>query len=697
MPDQYWGDETFDDGSPAYGSSPQLYLTVEPFSTSPETTTGRSLRVADGHLYDYVQQLSGRTDGLAAPLIGTGTDGDAVWFVERQNVVGDSDVKISPGIAPLSGVPDNDTFKHIGVCSHVSGGTLTSAGEDEYFTDVTGYFLIEEKQAAANHRVLLLQLASGAITVLGDQQVKDIDSQHAAGNAFDYFAPRPLRLSVEDAGGGQHRVRAYRRVSSGEEVQLFDGSAFLRTAIADGRCGFGLQTRRTTSGGCDCVGFVNEFTVRNQAKTSLLFNDRFERTQRLAARRLGSTSIGRSLSQAWTGDLQSTSSPAARSIAGQLKRDTSVAGQVLTGANISGTTADYPGFYMRQDSPRQRGQHVEMTFVRLNNHLGFKTEMGCLLRFNVQAFGVLNNLIEMRGKEAPSGGRVGGFRTGYAVLVVHDTSATPTWELQIRHFDGTPDVDDAGSLIAKADLSGFSLAVGSPIVIDTEIRNFDGTSIGQGGFVSILTKVNTVTVTPVPESAFAGVAEQDDYLVDTRSEATTDKGGWGMYLFTDTLGADELVALRSFGSLALTDGPTIPPDEQASVSIASEVASKSGSLTVTPEATISETIITQPIVHRMESGKTQVITRQPKGRRRWKCTARMARDEYEAIDALYASNGSHTPFDWTHPYTGVTYVVMFGDEELTFEELFIAGGAAAYQVSFELDELFAQSTYNLEL
>lgn len=75
----------------------------------------------------------------------------------------------------------------------------------------------------------------------------------------------------------------------------------------------------------------------------------------------------------------------------------------------------------------------------------------------------------------------------------------------------------------------------------------------------------------------------------------------------------------------------------------------------------------------------------------------MERADWEALDTLWESNGAHTPFNWTHPYTGASYVVLFGDDSLTFDEQFVAAGAAIYSVSFTLDEVFAQSTYNPEL
>jgi len=697
VPEQYWGDEAFDDGSPVYGSSPQLYISIEPWSTSPETTTGRSLRVADGTLFDGIQQLANRTDGLAASVRNSGTAGDAVWVVERQNVVSDSDVLMSPSLVPLSGTPDNDTFKHFGVCSHVSGGTLINAGtggDDEYYTGVTGYFLIEEKQAAANHRVLLLELSSGSITVLGNQQVREFDPEHASGNAFDYFPPRDLRLSVEDAGGGQQRVRAYRKVFGAREVQLFDGSTFLRTSLADGRCGFGIQSRRTSSGGCESTGTCNLFTIRDYAKTAVAFSDSFARTERSAARPLDDgTTFGRTLAQAWVGDLQSVE--VFRPFAGQLLRDTGTAGRAVTGNNVATQSGEWPGYMIRQDSSRERGQRLQVTAVRLNQDTNTRTETGVLMRFNLQRFS--NEQVDARGRNPASGLRYGYYKTGYAIYIVHDTSATPTWQLEIRHHNGNTTLAYEGDVIATADLTALALSIGVSFVFDIEIRNFDGTAIGQGGFVSILTKINAVTITPTPTAGYDGVAVVDNFLVDTRSEATTEAGGWGLYHCPDAIGTGDLVGFLDFAPLTLTDPPIISPEEQASVTINAETYGATGTLTLTPEATIRESIVTTPTVHRMESGKTQVIARQPRGRRRWECSAIMERADWEALDTLWESNGAHTPFNWTHPYTGASYVVLFGDDSLTFDEQFVAAGAAIYSVSFTLDEVFAQSTYNPEL
>ncbi|MCH9837072.1 phage tail protein [bacterium] len=700
MVDQVWGDESFEDGATVYGGSPNLYVKIQPWSTQPETSTGSQLRVCNGDMTDIYQQAAGQSSGLVGPVLlnlsggATGTAGDAVWCVERQNYRANCNVSFAPALYPLAGTPDNDSFKQFGVCSHVSGGsfvtTTAQPSSSDYYRDVSGLFLIEAKQTVSRHKVFLLRLTGGAITVLGNEEVRVTDAVHAQGNAFDFFRPAALRINVQEFGA-QRRVRAYRTDLNGVEQQLFGSGFFTVSGLADGRCGFGLQTARIGSSGSQTVGVNSLFTIRDDANTSLLFADTFERTQRnLSLQRTQGALLGASAMNGWVGD-QMTVAGGLSSVE-QLRRDTVTANRVESGADnsISGA-AGSPGFHLRQSPPLSVEQRNVVTGTRLNAELSIPTRIGVLSRVSLQPVG-------FGGPQAGAsrGTQInGGYRTGYVASVLYDAGATNLWSLEIRHFDGTADINYQGDVLATADLTAFGLLVGTAFTVDLETRNFDGNQLGQGTFVSLRTKVNGGLVTPVAAN-LAGIAEQGDNLIDLRSVSTGNRGGVGFFLYHETAGtAGELFAVSSFAAATLTDPPVARPDEQVSVSVQPEAAGAVGTLAIPIDARVEERLSPSSWRHTFESGKEQTIANQALSRRTWRVGAIMHTSEWEALQALLASNGAHTPFNWTHPYTGAAHVVLFGSDEITFSE----NGADeyGYNASFELIEVFTQQTYNPEL
>ena len=172
MPEQDWGTETW--GGSAVLGTMGAYANLLPWSTSPEGTTGYLLKVDDGELFDGYQFSRSETSGFAAARLRSGAGDFACWSVVRRAQESEAEVRLVPSLEVLSGQPSNDTFRQFGVCSHVSGvTTLTPGGElaDRYHEDVNGYFLVETKNAAGRHRVLLLELTLGSITVLGSENV----------------------------------------------------------------------------------------------------------------------------------------------------------------------------------------------------------------------------------------------------------------------------------------------------------------------------------------------------------------------------------------------------------------------------------------------------------------------------------------------------------------------------------------------
>jgi hypothetical protein len=701
--DQTWGDELFADGATAYGANPNLYVKVQPWTAQPETTTSRSLRVSNGVLTDAFQRALGQSSGVAGPVLRNlsggafGTNGDAVWVAERQNELANSNVSFAPALYPIFGTPDNDCVKQFGVCSHVSGGTFVTATSgsgrsDDYYTAVSGLFLIEAKETVTRHRVLLLRLVAGAITVLGDEEVRVTDAVHAQGTGFDFFRPGALRLNVQE-DGVLRQVRAYRTDLTGVERPLFTAGTFAISGLADGRCGFGLQTRRVSSGGCDSVGVCNLFTIRTQDNSSLLFADTFERSQVFTGRELPSAGLaGFSLSAAWTGDGEGSTSSESSSL---LRRDTVSADRIVAGRqnNLGNSGFGTPGFHVHQIPPASTEQRYQASFTRLNQDVGIVTRMGLLSRLTLREQGTTGNY-EASGTRV-SGEILGRNKSGYAVSVLYDPGASAIWSLEIRHFQPQTILSYEGDVLATADLTSAGLTVGAAFTLDVETRNFDGDQLGEGTFVAIIAKVDGVQITPAPEN-IAGVQEQDNFLIDTRSEATGTRGAAGIFFTAFSLSATgDLVAAGTFQAQDLSDPPVLRPDEQASVSVAAEASGASGSLTVPLGATVQEEVKPAFWKHTFESGKQQTIANQAMSRRVWQVSAVMEPAQYESLTSLLGTNGSHTPFSWQHPYTRETHAVLFGQDQIEFRENGAQG--YGYNASFELIEVFTQQTFNPEL
>lgn len=695
MANQFWGDELFTDGATVYGTYPTLYTSIEPWSTNPEPTTGYGLNVDDGEVYDGHQRAVISSSGSAAFVRRNGVGDFSGWCVERQNVLDNASVSISPALRTLAGTPDNDSFKQFGVCTHVSAGTLTTPGGDssfEYYTNVSGYFLIEAKTSANRHRVFFIEVAAGAITVVDSEDVQDTDPLHAAGGAANYFDPTRLRLRV-DTSGGTALINCYRTTNAGQEVALFGGQLVRGTPLADGRCGFGCQTRRTTAGGHESVGLIHEFTVRSDDEATLHFNDRFTRSQPILGQALSDGVTGFSLASAWSGDGKTRFSNLLGTADHLVRGGT--ANQAEIGANLTGSV-DWPGFHLRQDPPNSRAQRYAATIQRLNVDAGTRTETGMLLRFSAMPFP--GGTIDTRGRHISSGLVAGYNKTGYAVYVVHDSGATPVWQLEVKHFNGNTSGSYEGDLLATASLTSFGLLVGTSYVLDVEVRNSDGEAFGVGDFVAIKVLLDSVAVTPVPAPTVTGLAEVDDILFDTRSAAQTGAAGVGLYFNPDALGSANMCAFLDFSKQTLTDPPRTEPDEQATISVAAETASVSGTLTTPLDAKVSESVVTEPVLHRFESGTMQPIRTQVQKRVRYTVSAVMDSAAWTALFSLYEANGPHTPMNWTHPYTDAAHVVLFVDDALTFEARHIAlNNETVYATSFELDLVFSQSTFNAGL
>ena len=520
------------------------------------------------------------------------------------------------------------------------------------------------------------------------------DSTHRPNPVLGFYQPRPLRLVVTEDGSGAD-INCYRTDARGNDRLLFGGTVTRGTRLADGWSGFGLQTVRTDSNSCTSVGVAHEFSIADPSSGAYQWVDRFERLQRRAARPLTDGNVtGTSLAQGWFGDEQGldTAQVYSRST---LYYDGLVGEEAVFGLDIGGVSTEWPGFHLRQHPPRTREQHFSVDITRENQQTSIRCEMGLLLRFTAQAFP--SGLIDTRGRfPASPTVRAGYYKEGYAVYVVHDTSATPVWQLEVRHFRGTTNQQYQGTLLATADLTALGLSVGTSFNLDAEIRNFDGNSYGVGTFVSIAVEINSTAITPVAED-LNGIIEIDDELIDFRSAATQDAGGVGLYMIPDSLGLAALVAADNFTEEALTVPPLTDPSEQLSVSIPAEADGKSGALPGTLDARINEDRDGAARAFDTESGLRSTAAFQPASRRSWRVQATFEEADWAALIALFEANGTQTPFDWTHPYTSEALVVFFDQEEIEFRDERLLNGSVVYSTSLTLVEAFSSTVFNSEL
>ena len=688
-------DESFTQGASIYGPAPDLYHRIQPTDTVPETTTQYNIRFAPGALFDGVQINNGLSAGQCSGVFDTGivgaVAGDHVWHVQRHVYLGETTTVGVPSHFSFSGVQSNDSFRAFGVCANVNGGTQVTPGSDitrEYRSDVSGYFLIEARQVLSRHRVFLLELNAGVITVLGDQLVREVDPEHDIPLDGTAFQPRKLKLVVVENGVGA-LLSAFRTVPGLGDVALFGGGTISRgVRLADGRNGFGVQSRRTDTGGADTAGLIERFTVQTFDGSAVLFEDRFQRLQRNAARLLNDGTIaGRSLASLWIGDAESQDNTFAP-MKGQLRHAT--VGLVATGVDTGVGNAPAPGYHIRQLPEVSPSQAYALTFTRVTRDTALEVEVGICLRFFPERFP--SGLMDSRGRNPFNGDRTDYYKRGYSVAVKRDGAGV--WTLEARHFDGTTQSSYVAPVIGTANLTSFGLALDTPILLEVDVQNFNGNTFGAGDFVALSASVDGSPVTWVSGTQ-PGIAADGVYLFDGRTGASNETGGSGFCVVCEDVSATgALATIDSFlvGTPSGNTGTLV--QDMASVPILAETAGASGALVLPAEAGISERSDTSPIVHRMESGKVQPILSQPLDRLLYDITALLDEGEWQLLDALWLSNGSDTPFTWSHPITGVSITALFVDDSLTMSIRHTESGRTAYSVTLSIEQVFAATLFN---
>lgn len=711
-------DDLFAEGSPVYGDALQRYIGIQPWVTNPETATGFSLKVGWGHIFDGRSGLGGPAKKAATTKQASVPDADRGIFVVQRDTQGwaHGEVYFYPDLHMISGEYDSDTVRIVGCCARVAGGTLTTpAGgdhSDKYYADVSGYFFVHAKQTALRHKLFLLSVNAGAVTVLQEKFVDELPGGKLNGSqSDDAELPQPMRMVIEDAGSGAIDVKCYRRrfVSAASvgtlgnpqtggqvtEDQVFTTLNIGAPVTSSGRCGFGLQLAKSQGTG-DSTMLCREFRVKTGS--TLHSRDRFERNFREAQRQLTDelSQTGYSLESSFTGDSQGEAASSLKHF-GHLLRDTATADQLRAGSTPPSGSGQVHGWYMSQRAAESVQQHRRIQY-KLVNVTTEEVRVGIHLRgvwFPAQ-------FPDMRARATVGGGFRDYRKQGYLCLVKYVPGGSPVWQLEVRGHrrGGNTNSSYRSTLLATADLTSAALAIGTAFTMQLEVRNFDGNLFGDGLWPAMRAKVNGTVITPVVESGLQGVVENDDWLIDSRAEASIDGLGEGLYIDVDAVHASQLVEVDSWEEQALTDPPNSPSVDESSIVLAAETAAKTGTLSTPLSWPVDfQPGSYEPVKHRFETGHQQVFPRTRTPRRRWtvQCSG-ASTAERAALQTFFRSHkGVEVPFDWVRPSAGQvaseTVSVRLVDDSLS-HVLDWASGDGSEGYALVLEEVFDHVNFN---
>ena len=720
---QVWPlDDTFTDGATAYGTGVRRYLRVKPWATTltdynlvpaPE---GGEPRLPKYSFFGY--QYSGPSFGAAFMPFGASSAGnDISAFVERETYIADGEVMILPALYEQSGVLDYEAFHCVGVCGRVSGGTLTTPGGstavDEYHSVPEGYYFMHVKKASEDPALVLYKVSGGSVTVLEDSPLSDFETFRPG--VPDAGQPRRMRMVI--TGSSPTRIRCYRKiVNSGpvlvgqsfEETLVFDHSDSSSPITAAGRWGavgaapyeYANLSGQTTQ----VVTQLKSLRIRDAAGSTLHLRELWKRglfgaplqnvhTDEDTNTTVWSSSLdSRTLAAAYTGDMMGCDSFAGTAHRGHLLADSGndrlVLGIDPTG--VYGGTQQRYGWYFSQCPASSPQQHKKVTATFLSTATAPRETraLGMHLRGSVATLARLDGSTS----ESTIQSR---YRAGYRAYIEyeHVGGTTDTFRLKVYHHNGSTATNYAATLIASRTLSG--LALGTQFTFAVEVRNFDTDSFGEGGDVALKFYIDGSAVTPVAAS-INGLAVEDDWLFDRRSEASSTGLLFGMYAMVETFNASGLMTVDSFTDEPLSD----PPDDQdgndqATVPLDPETQGKTGTLELPLSWPVDEMHDFQIADIEFDTGHRQTMPTFRKKRRVWKVQALGAThaDRKSLLEFFEDHKGSEIPFDWTYKATGETVAVRFASPSFA-SKMRSAVGSGAEDFRFELVEVFDASTFN---
>ena len=721
---QVWPlDDTFADGATAYGTGVRRYLRVKPWATTltdydlvpaPE---GGEPRLPKYQFFGY--QFSGPSFGAAFMPFGASSAGnDISAFVERETYIADGEVMILPALYEQSGGLDYEAFHCVGVCGRVSGGTLTTPGGatavDEYHSVPDGYYFMHVKKTGEDPGLVLYKVSGGTVTVLEDSPLSDFETFRPG--VPDAGQPRRMRMVI--TGSSPTRIRCYRKiVNSGpvlvggnfEETLVFDHSDASSPITAAGRWGaVGAAPYEYTNLSGQTTQVVTQLKslrIRDAAGSTLHLRELWQRsltgaplqnvhTDEDTNTTVWSSSLdSRTLAAAYTGDMMGYDNIAGSAHRGHLLADSGNDRLVLgvDPTTVYGGTQQRYGWYFSQcpaSSPQQH-KKVTATFLSTATSPRETRALGVHLRGSVATLARLYGSTSESGIESR-------YRAGYRAYIEyqHVGGTTDTFTLKVYHHNGSTAQNYAATLLATCNLSAI-LALGTQFTLSVEARNFDTDAFGEGGDVALKFYVDGSAVTPVPAN-INGLAVEDNWLFDRRSDATSNGLLFGMYAMVETFNAAGLMTIDSFTDEVLSD----PPDDQTgndqiSIALDPETDGKTGTLDMPLSWPVTEVHDFQTGDIEFDTGHRQTLPVFSKKRRMWQVQALAAtlQQRQDLLDFFEAHKGTEIPFDWTYKVTGETIPVRFVTASLA-SKMRSAVGDGAEDFRFELVEVFDASTFN---
>lgn len=702
MTSQVWPDDAFDAGATPYGTTPRRWLRVLPWTTQPEAATGQQLRCTFATLHNRRQVGE---EGGAAAAADDGTPDRLACFVDRAAYLLEGEVMLTPRFFATP-APTQDSWRGVALLARVSGGTLTQPGGDfelEGMQGVSCYLLVEAKQAAGVRRLSLLKVAAGTPTLLQQVQVATIDPDVAADQLAD---ARRLRLVVTDGGGGAAEIEAFRVVRDANgrlvEVNAFGTTIVDGSGLPAGRFGFGIQVERLEAGGpvnVTSAMLADLVRIRSADGATTYLRDLFRRTVPAAARivvNLGGT-IGRSLMQAFGGDAEGLAEGLGMVLEfrGQL-REVSGSNLVRLGASPAGIgfSGTQPfGWYPWQDPASSSDRRWIVTCTLLGGAAASQArEFGVFVRGGFLP--ALTGGVVLGSAAGISSAPRDDLRTGYLVALVFVPGGSPAWSLELRHFEGSTLPTYVATVLARADVDGAGLALGTALELDVEVRN--ESDQGQSA-PSLRVELNGQAPTwEIPESVL-GVAAIDGRVYDLRSVATLDGAADGLYLRAGAHFATGLVDVDRWRRGALSAPP--PPQDEPTVALPSEVDGAVGALELPATWSVTELHELAVVRHDHDDGTQTLHAAQPRGRRRWAVRSTGASlAELDVLRGFFVAHRANVlPFDWT-TREGEAVVVRFASDVLGWTTRSArpgpTGRVGAGDVAFELEEALDASVWN---